>query len=239
MSDPLRVRPAFASIAAFLCLTLLLVEAHEQVHALATRALCGGWAGRTFDNVLPYPGCVAGRLAIVDIAAPLFSYACLWLGAALMGRAVPRMRAFGFALLFASLPLGRLLPQIVAAFVAGSTADEYAFVRRIAGDALSRGAAGALATALALALTVPPLVLAWRRLAPQDRPRWFAAFYGLPLLFVIAWLAGANRLLAGGALAPLGSAAWPGLVIAHAVVIGVLFLLLRKHVFDFASPAAA
>lgn len=238
MSDPLRIRPAPASIVAFLCLTLLLIEAHEQVHALATRALCGGWAGRTFDNVLPYASCGAGQLAVVDVTAPLFSYACLWLGAALMGRAEPRMQAFGFGLSFASLPLGRLLPQVVTAFVSGSTADEYSFVRRLAGDALSRGAAGALATALALALTVPPLIVVWRRLAPPDRLRWFAAFYGLPLPFVIAWLAGANRLLADGVLASLGGATWPGLVIVHTVAIGALFLRLHRRSCDLASSAA-
>lgn len=238
MSNPLHIRPTPASIAAFFCLTLLLVEAHEQLHALATRALCGGWAERVFDNVLPYPGCGAGRLALVDIVAPLFSYACLWFGAALMGRANPRMRTFGFGLLFASLPLGRLLPQIVTAFVAGSTSDEYSFVRHLAGDALGRGTAGAVATALALVLTLPPLLVAWRRLQPQDRTRLFAGFYGLPLLFLIAWLIGANGLLAHGVLASLGGVAWPGLVIVHTVSIGALFLLLRKRLFDLA-PAAA
>lgn len=240
MSDPLSIRPTAASIAAFLCLTLLLVEAHELCHALATRALCGGWSGRVFDNVLPYRGCGSERLALIDIVAPSFTYACLWLGAAWMGGRRRRRQVFGFSLLFASLPLGRVLPQVVTAFADGSTSDEYSFVRHLAGPSLSRGAAGGIAIAIAVALTVPPLLFAWRRLQPAGRPRLFAAFYGLPLLFVIGWLMlGMNGLLVAGALAWLGSAAWPGLVIVHTAVIGSLFLLLRRRLFDLAPPAAA
>lgn len=238
MPNALRLRPTFASILAFLCLTLLLIEAHEQMHALSTRLLCGGWAERVFDNVLPYPGCSTTRLALVDIAAPLFSYLCVGLGAALMGRADRRTQAVGFALLFASLPLGRVLPQVVATFVAGTTADEYSFVRHLAGPALGRGAAGAGATAIALAATLPPLILAWRRLQPQGRPRLFAAFYGLPLLFAIAWLAIGNGLLANGILASLGTTAWPGLVAIHAVVVAAAFLFLCRRLVDAASADA-
>ncbi len=239
MSDRLRIRPTLASIAAFLGLTLLLVEAHEQLHALSTRLLCGGWAERTFDNVLPYPGCGASRLAFVDAAGPLFSYACLWIGAALTGRANPRMQAFGFALLFASLPLGRVLPQVVTIFAAGSTSDEYSFVRRLAGDALGRGATGCAALALALALSVPPLLVAWRRLPAQGRLRTFARFYLLPLPFVIAWLmVGMNGLLARGVLGSLDLAGWPGLVAVHTAAVGALLVLLRTHLTGRAAVAA-
>lgn len=233
MSNTLRIRPSFAAIVAFLGLTLLLVEAHEQIHALTTRVLCGGWAGRVFDNVLPYAGCGATRLALVDLAAPLFSYLCIWLGAALTWRASPRLQGFGFALLFASLPLGRLLPQFLTAFVAGSTADEYSFFRRLGGAALDRGTAGGLVIALALVLTVPPLTAVWRRLRPQRRARLFAAFYVLPLLFVIAWLmVGMNSLLADGVLAAAGTAGWPGLIVVHTALVGALLLVLRKHLAD-------
>lgn len=236
MTNPIRIRVTPTSIAAFSCLTLLLVEAHEQVHALTTRMLCGGWAPRVFDNVLPYAGCSNAHLAIVDIAAPLFSYACMALGAVLMGRAAPRLQALGFSLLFASLPFGRVLPQVVTAFVAHSTADEYSFVRRVAGDALDRPGAGAVATVLALLLTVPPLLVAWRRLAPQGRPRLFAGFYGLTLVFVMLWLIGMNALLASGVLASLGGTAWPGPVIVHTALVGALLPLLRRHL---PGPAAA
>lgn len=203
----------------FAALTLVLVEAHEQVHAVATRLLCGGWASRVFDNVLSYRDCSAARMALVDIAAPLFSYVVLWLGAIAMWRPSPRTQALGFTLAFASLPFGRLVPQVVTVFVGNATADEYSFVRRMAGDAMNRAGAGGLAIVIALAFTLPPLVAIWRRLPADRRSRVFSWFYLLPLVFVIVWMAGLNGALAHGVLTQDVLPGWPALIAAHAALV--------------------
>lgn len=222
----------------FAALTLLLVEAHEQCHAIATRLLCGGWAERVFDNVLPYAGCSPAGRAAVDVAGPLFSYALLWLGAVLAWRPNPRAQAAGVALAFASLPLGRLLPQLVTAFVEGSTADEYGVVRRLAGDGLDRPQAGGLAFLVALALTLPPLVALWKRLPAERRARLFAGFCGLPLVFVIAWMAGMNAALAHGPLRADALPGWPALVAIHTAIVAAVVLFGRRRIAPHAPRVA-
>lgn len=218
----LNIRLSKVYLVVFAALTLLLVEAHEQLHAVGTRLLCGGWAERVFDNVLPYRGCSPVRLAVVDILGPLFSYAMLWLGAILAWRPGARAQAVGVGLAFASLPLGRLLPQLVTAFVEGSTSDEYGFLRRVAGDALDRREAGLLACLIALALTLPPLVALWKRLPADRRLSVFVRFYSLPLVFVIVWMAVMNAALAHGVLSRDLLPGWPALVAVHAVVVAAV-----------------
>ena len=142
---------------------------HEQCHAIVTRLACGGWSSRVFDNVLPHAGCSPGRQAVVDIAGPLFSYALLWIGALVFRQASSPHRALGFTLAFAALPLARILPQVLTAFVE-ATSDEYGFLRQISGGAIERASVGTLATVLALAL--PPLVILWRGLPAGRRGRW-------------------------------------------------------------------
>lgn len=218
----MNVRISTCYLVVFAAMTLLLVEAHEQVHAVATRLLCGGWASRMFDNVLPYRGCSTARMALVDIAAPLFSYAVLWLGAIAMWRPSPRTQALGFTLAFASLPLGRLVPQVVTVFVGNSTSDEYSFVRRLAGDAVSRAGAGGLAIVIALVFTLPPLVAIWKRLPADRRSRVFSWFYLLPLVFVIGWIIGLNGALAHGVLKQDLLPGWPALIAVHAALVAAV-----------------
>ncbi len=110
----MKIRLTAGYVAAFACLVLLHVELHEQAHALTTRALCGGWPARTFDNVLPYAGCPDAALPFIDLAGPLFSWLWMATGAWLLLRARPTAQAWGFSLLFSALPIGRILPQVVA-----------------------------------------------------------------------------------------------------------------------------
>ena len=226
----LNIRLSKVYLVVFAALTLLLVEVHEQLHAVGTRLLYGGWAEWVFDNVLPYRGCSPARLAVVDVVGPLFSYAMLWLGAVLAWRPGTRAQALGFSLAFASLPLGRLLPQLVTAFVEGSTSDEYGFLRRMAGDALDRREAGLLAFLVALALTLPPLVALWKRLPADRRLSLFVRFYSLPLVFVIVWLAGMNAALAHGVLSRDLLQGWPALVAVHAVLVTAVVWLGRQQI---------
>ena len=210
--------------------TLLLVEIHEQGHAIATRLLCGGWADRVFDNVLTYSGCSASSLAVVDLVGPLFSYAMLWTGALMSRRQSPVTRGLGLSLAFASLPLARVVPQVLVALVAGSTSDEYGFVRRIAGDAIERAGAGGLALLAALALTLPPLLMGWRQLPIGRRGRTRSGLWFLPFVCGILWAATRNSALAHGVLHQALLPGWPTLLAVQAAAVAGVVWLLRDEV---------
>lgn len=210
-------------------LTLLLVEIHEQCHAIVTRLLCGGWPARVFDNVLTYRGCSATSLALVDLVGPLFSYAVLWIGALMCRRKSPMTRGLGLSLALASLPLARVVPQVFVALVAGSTSDEYGFVRRIAGDAVGRADAGVLALLVALALTLPPLLMVWRQLPACRRERTMSGLLFLPFLFVVLWAAALNGALAHGVLNQALLPGWPTLLATQAAAVAGVVWLLRDE----------
>lgn len=220
-------RLSWSYVVFFAALTLLLVEVHEQCHAIVTRLACGGWPARVFDNVLPYPGCSPGRQAVADIAGPLFSYALLWIGASMFRRASSPHRALGFTLAFAALPLARILPQVLTVFLAGSTSDEYGFLQRISCGAIERASAGTLATVLALALALPPLAILWRGLPAGRRGGWMAGSLLLPLVFVVTCSAVLNGALAQGVLAQRWVAGLPVLLAIHAAAVAGLVCLLR------------
>ena len=231
-------RLSWSYVVFFAALTLLLVELHEQCHAIVTRLACGGWSSRVFDNVLPHAGCSPGRQALVDIAGPLFSYTLLWIGALMFRQASSPHRALGFTLAFASLPLARILPQVLTAFVAGSTSDEYGFLQRISGGAIERASAGTLATVLALALALPPLAILWRGLPAGRRGRWMSGFLLLPLVFVVLWSGVLNGALAQGVLAQPLAAGLPVLLAIHAVAVAGLVFLLRGAPYRTAVRSA-
>jgi hypothetical protein len=218
-------------VAAFACLVLLHVELHEQAQALTTRVLCGGWPERTFDNVLAYAGCGDAALPLIDLAGPLFSLIWMGAGAWLLLSRNPAARAWGFSLLFSGLPVGRVLPQIVAMWAPGATSDESAFFRRLPVLRLDQTDSALLAFVVTVAAVAPLLVVAWRRLEPDGRARTFAAFGFLPLALVTVWVMTAmNGLLRIDPLPGLGWTGWPGLIVLHTAVVAVLFVVLRGHI---------
>jgi hypothetical protein len=168
------------ALAAFLAVQFILGQAHELAHHVAARVACGAWGAMTFDFFfLPEGG--AGRPAALwaTLAGPALTYALILLGGFLLRRG-PTWS--GLLLVFANLPLGRLAGTI------GGHGDELVLARAWLGGSW----AWPLVAALALALVLPALVLAWRALA---RPGAFAALLVLPLF--------ADLLLKRGLLAPL------------------------------------
>jgi hypothetical protein len=88
---------------AFSFLILAVHEAHELAHVLAGRLACGLWAERDF-NAWWFTG--ACPSIVPTMAGPLFSYALMFLGAALALRT--RHRFLGLAVLFAANPFARI-----------------------------------------------------------------------------------------------------------------------------------
>ncbi|NSL86505.1 hypothetical protein ECE50_006670 [Chitinophaga sp. Mgbs1] len=218
----------------FLLLTLLFVELHELVHAWLNHILCGCDAARVFDNVPECGDCNAAASRWVDIGGPLFSFAAMWGGMLLLRVPQPRIKALGFALIFANLPFGRLIP-LPFTLLTPSTSDEMTFIRKLTGAEVSLYIRAAICIIVVLALTIPPLRAAWYAIREDVRRRVFWRLYFLPLPFILIYLiAGWNNVLRSLSGTPwskpviLGT---PLLIVVHTAVVLLLLVLTFRHLY--------
>jgi len=198
---------------AFSLLILAVHEAHELVHVLTGRALCGIWAERDFNRWWFTTDCAT---VWPTVAGPLFSYALMFLGAALALRT--RERWMGIALLFAANPFARLFTAMMGG------GDEGVIGRHIAGVTEKTPAVHAAVLVVVAALCGTVIAAGWRAMAgTRRRVLWFLAALIWPmvltgtLLFVIG-----NRLLGAGVLAEPKVAGAPMLVVVVTVVVFAL-----------------
>lgn len=219
---PLRFRANGAALFSFFILVLALAEAHECAHIFAARVVCGGWGARNFSVWTTRKGCAQNHPLIVlaTFAGPLFTFAMIWLGTWLLIK--PRkqsLRALGIALIFAPLPLARIITAAT-----GHGDEVSGFTMLLNGQ--KTGWAVGLASILLLSLY--PVVKAYRSLAP---PRRILVFGGLLLIPMLAHglttHSMLNSLLAKGVFdengilgAPVLVNVWQVLVFAAAVVCG-------------------
>lgn len=153
----------------FITLSFLCMGAHELIHHLTMRAVCGSWGEMTFSQFFLAPGCEQKPWWIATLAGPMLTYGLLWTGLALRSQ-------FGLLLIFANLPLGRAMSVLTR------SGDEMLLARLSFGDK-----AWPALLAITAILLLPPLVVAYRRL-PQ-RGRWwrFLALLIIPLLWDFAF----------------------------------------------------
>lgn len=155
-------------LAFFLALSMTVMLAHEITHHLTARAVCGAWGEMSWSIFAVAPGCdEAGKpWWIATAAGPLLTYALIWIGA--LWRS-----PIGLALLFANLPMGRIIN------IVRRSGDELIVGRALFGDA---AAWPAMAVIVALILAWP-LWQAWKRL-PRGQRLWaFPALLFLPLFW--------------------------------------------------------
>lgn len=150
---------------------------HELAHHAAGFAVCGEWGYKTFNQFDLATGCAESHphtYWLATLAGPLlFNYLPLWIGFALMLKEDAGSRLFGVSLVFSTVPVLRLLSVLVW------TGDETVLVHYFFGDDVR---ALWILKACALALIVPPLVLAWRTMSNRFKPLVFALFFvGVPL----------------------------------------------------------
>lgn len=178
-----RLSPGY--LAAFLCLTALLGVGHEITHHMAGFAVCGGWGHMSFNAFTLAAGCRQAHpeiVWVVTLIAPLLcNYLPMWIGFFLMRRPDETSRLFGLTLVFAAIPIMRIGFSLLGAN------DEPWVVRYLFGD--SRIAFWLMNLAIWL-LAVPPLVMAWRTLAPRRRALMFGFYLlGMPVfVFVMVGL---------------------------------------------------
>jgi len=106
---------------------------------------------------------------IATLAGPAFTFAVMWIGAlAILKGATPLRRHWGFAVIFAQLPMQRMHGPI------GGFNDEWYAVANLWGASeLNQW----LTTGAVWALAIPPLIVAYRAIDSWVRILWFALFF--------------------------------------------------------------
>lgn len=168
---------SLAFVLAFIALRHVFHELHEFGHMIAGRLFCGEFGTRDFNRVALPENCVVTPSSdfIIAFAGPMVNYCMIWLGAVLIrnGRAA-NMVSWGLCLIFANLPLARLVTVL---FGGG---DELGIARDYFADPL---VARIFVTLVICAVLAYPLCTAYRALAAARFRTWlFLGFLVLPML---------------------------------------------------------
>ena len=169
---PFVVRPSWRLFAAFALAVPAVTFCHEFGHHLVAALECGGVGRVVFTQFQERDGCqaIAG-----NISGPVISFVIMWLGVWLMARAGWRM--VGLALVVGSIPILRV-------FSVMSGGDDWNYT----GYLLHKNRYVAPLTALVLAIVVPALVLAWRRVRMTRKWLLFPATLILPMIPAMLFL---------------------------------------------------
>lgn len=171
---------------AFYCMTMLYASLHELVHHFAGYFICGDWGYKSFNYFST--ACEGTRKSwYATYAGPLFSFAMMYVGMAFVRPSSSAYRRqLGFAMIFAQLPLQRMVNPIF------EMNDEYIATIRLYGDtAFNKWATVAVIWAVCL----PPLIRAYRAIENRFRLLWFLFYLVLfpyllwgPFFFVLEYL---------------------------------------------------
>jgi hypothetical protein len=177
-------------LAAFLLAAFVLGgQGHEFTHHLVTRLTCGAWGTMDLMAYEAAPGCEypGHRASLLGLAAgPAVNYTLMIVGGVLAWRS-RRFALLGVSLVFAALPIGRLLTLF-------GSGDEILLGQYL----VARGPVGIWTARLfGLAIILPAFAAAWGAMATRWRWLVFAGLFLLPLLVLGGAAAWINPMLAG------------------------------------------
>ncbi len=172
----MEIKPRIVPLIAFVSLVFLLHELHDWAHTMAAGGQCHCWAPRSFDSWTLCPNCILdGRQRLlIWLVGPLITYVAIWIGYGLMDpENTLEKRSVGFSLVFAALPL----PRIMAVLAGGS--DETSAMRQLLEplDLKHHHLVSLIGLLVVLALTLPALIRAFLML-----PGWKGQAAGLSRL---------------------------------------------------------
>jgi len=180
----MRIRLTPTYLFAFVCLAFILGIGHELAHHVAGFLICGEWGYKTFNSFRLAAGCQQNHPAtywLPTLVGPLIgNYIPIWIGFARMRRPDVGSKRFGVTLVFATIPVFRIVFSVLGAN------DEPWMIRQLFGE--SRVAFWIMNAAIWL-LTIPPLILAWKTIHNRHRLVLFL-FYLLALPAIVGFVAG-------------------------------------------------
>ena len=213
-------------IIAFISLRLVMHEAHELVHTIVGRIICGCWGPRDFNVWFLCEGCYEqNQLAVLStFAGPTFTYVMIWIGLALLAdQRDYREKSLGFALIFANNPFARI-------FTAGmGKGDEVSGLYRLLDNHLLAWILGLL---IVLLCTLYPLYRAYKNIHNKNKVGYFILFLLSGIFLDLVFLFGLmNRLLKDGVLSDTWILGSPVIVTAFTLLVLVIFVLTRKKIY--------
>ena len=180
----MRVKLTPRYLLAFVCLAAVLGIGHELAHHVAGRLICGAWGYKTFNSFVLATGCREQHPRTAwqaTLAGPvLFNYVPMWIGYFRMRRPDAGSKLFGLTLVFATIPVFRIVFSMLGAN------DEPWIARHLFGH--NQLAFWLMNVAIWL-LTVPPLFLAWRTIQNRYRALLFT-FYLVALPVFVFFFVG-------------------------------------------------
>lgn len=208
IASTFKLNLTFKNTLAFASLVLVLHELHEIAHTAVGRIICGCWGERNFNS---WGICCDDPITIIaSIAGPLFTYVIIYLGYYLLSErfdGIPGKKSLGFALVFGSLPFGRLFTALIG------KGDELFELKFFFGDYLSETVLWVMAILLVTAILFAPLYRSWQSLHPNKRWWVFIGFLLLPFVIdILVVIIGMNQVYQAGILDQVGLMGSPVIV---------------------------
>lgn len=219
----LRITPQY--VLTFLALTFMMHEAHELVHTSIGRIICGCWGQRDFNVWGLCDSCDTNPYGILStLAGPVFTFIMIWYGSYLLDKNNNQnQKAFGFSLIFANMPFGRILNPI---FGGG---DEVVVVDSLLDN---WNLSSNIVLVLIILIVAYPLLRAYKLIENRYKIGWFLMFLLLPFVFdILIVLVGMNTLLVMGVLNDYWILGSPVLVTFWTLLVTLIYLLTRKNIF--------
>ena len=221
----MKLRLSAKFIFTFLALTFVMNEAHEIVHTSVGRIICGAWGERDFNVWGTCESCQTNPWEILSTAVgPIFTFLMVWYGASfLKPMNTNRQKSFGFAMIFANMPFGRLFNPLLGG------GDEVVVLNHFIHN---HDMARVIIAALIILITFIPLKKAYQTIENKYKIGWFSLFYIVPMLLDFALVLGLmNTLLEKGVLSNYWILGSPILVTVWTVGVLMAFFLTKKNIY--------
>ena len=174
----MKIRVTWKYSIAFYCMVMLYVSLHELVHHFTGAAICGDWGYKTFNYFETACSDDEQIRYLATFAGPFFTFLIMWLGAWMLQKrdASAYTKQLGFAMIFAQLPLQRMLNPFFR------MNDEFYAAVNLWGDTLLVYWGVILVIWI---ICLPPLWIAFRSIENDRKIIWF--FFYLCLFPYLIW----------------------------------------------------
>lgn len=160
---------------AIYCLTMLYASLHELVHHFAGYLVCGDWGYKSFNSF--ETACEGeAKSYLATYAGPIFTFIMMYVGMFMLRANQSVLQSqLGFALVFAQMPVQRMLGPIM-----GFNDELYATGQLFGYSTLNTW----IVIILIWAICMPPLIQAFKAIQNNYKVLWFL-LYALLLPYIL------------------------------------------------------